>query len=58
MIHLLPVSPGWHGSLFSGWVASVRDARSWGDAALRPSQFNATPSDQHAVIAGDGVPIG
>lgn len=58
MIHLIPVSRTPHRSLFGRWVASDRIARWWGDPTVRLDQFDATPHENHAIIARDGVPVG
>lgn len=58
MIQLLLVDQKVHRSLFKQWVASERINRWWGDPAARLDQFDATPADQHVIIAKDEVAVG
>ncbi|MCR9137717.1 MAG: acetyltransferase [Alphaproteobacteria bacterium] len=58
MITLLPVDPTVHGARIGQWMASAHVSKWWGDPDGRLDDLRATGSDNHAMIALDGKPIG
>lgn len=47
-----------HRRQVADWLNSAHVARWWGDPAAGLAQFDATPPQNHALIAQDAVPIG
>ena len=57
-IELLPIDPARDRNRIAEWLAAPFVSRWWGDPAARLKQFDATPAENHALIARGGVPIG